>query len=625
MSDMEFMENNQHAAEGTPFHATPAPPSLLPTVLQHLGLQDEVSMPVEHLVQALHAQEWYVRAAAVRRVGKLGPHAPLDLLLIALHDEHVSVRVTAAHALGSVGTRMPVAPLVAALHDDEWQVRETAIFSLGMLGKNAPSEPLLAALQDDDAAVREAAQQMLQHIGMVSNTQSIQKAETQQYDVSAQLPIVKNNTTRNTMGGYMRETDFRAGEYKPVPSSNGSSSHPTRVRRFWTRASVSVAVLFVALNVVGWAAIVQHMRPNSPNISIVGSGPNSAIPGTHLANAPTPTPPFKPTPTLTPSGKVGKTLYTYTCQMDGIHSLAWSPDGSRLGSTCLDATARDARTGLHVFSYEQSSGSVLSIAWSPDGKRIQASSQTVKIWDAKTGTLLVEYQPHSMLSGMVPSTHANPQAQTNLQSGGNFVYSSAWSPDGTYIASSVDGGAYGYEVQVWNTHTGVLAYKLQPNAAPTASDYIESVNWSPDGKYISFTVDGKVEVWSVATKKMATSRSGGNSVWSPDSKLIASIGAQGTIDVWNPITNAVVYTYSGQVGGVFSVAWSPDGKRIASAGSDVQVWDATTGKNVYVYRGHGNAQNTSIISLVWSPDSKYIASGDTNEALGGRVLVWVAA
>ena len=624
MSDMESMENNQHAAKGNPFHVPPAPPSLLPTVLQQLGLQDTSAAPtpVEHIIQALHSQEWHVRAAAVRMVGKLGSQAPLDLLLNALHDEHVSVRVTAVHALSNIGTRIPVASLVAALHDDEWQVREAAIFSLSALGENAPSEPLLAALQDNDSSVREAAQQALEHIWQISRIQDRQKTEMQPIPTQPLTPVFNFNTTKNNgMRGYMQETDFQAGEYKPVPQPQ--RVRPVRGRRFWTRVAISAAVLFVALNGIAWTLIVQHLRPNHPNISIVGSGPNSPVPATHPANAPTPTPPFKPT--STPSGNVGKTLYTYTCSADGIHSLAWSPDGSRLGSTCMDANARDAKTGQHVFSYGQSSGSTLSIAWSLDGKRIEASSQTVKIWDAKTGNLLLEYQPHLMLSSMVPSTHANPQAQLNPQSGGNFVYSSAWSPDGTFIASSVDGNAYGYEVQVWNTHTGVLAYKLQPNIAPTASDYIESVNWSPDGKYISLTVDGKVQVWSVATKKMVSSRSGGNSVWSPNSRLIASIGSDGNVQVWNPTTGATIHTYLGQKGSTFSVAWSPDGKRIASGGSDVQVWDATTGGNVYIYKGHGNSSYTSIISLVWSPDSRYIASGDTNEASGGHVYVWMAA
>lgn len=587
MSNRESMENNQHPLERDSAHAartTPvlAPASLLPTVLQQLGLNGtQLSVAnVERLHDALRHKDWFVRASAVRTLGQLGPLAPLESLLTALSDEHVSVRVTAIHALANFGTRMPVERLTAALYDEEWQVREAAIF---VLGEQAPNESLLAATHDSDTAVRVAAQHILQQGN-------------------------KNTTIKR---GPMRETDFQTNEYRPSSREKLSVRTPRR-STLWRRVGVSAAVVFVILNIVAWTAIVQHLRPS--HSTVVGSGPHGI---------PTQTP-LPPTPTA-----VGdKTLYTYTCQADGIHALAWSPDGTRLGSTCLDATARDATTGKHIFSYGQSSGSMLSLSWSPDGKRIQGSSQTVKIWDAATGRLLVEYQPKSKQAS-IPSTHANPQAQTNAQSGGNMVYDSAWSPDGKLVASSVDGNAYGYEVQVWDSQTGNLAYKLQPTANPTASDYIEQVNWSPNGKYIALTVDGNVQVWDVATRSMVTTYTGGSFAWSPDSKMIVSTEGNGTVQVWTALTGKTIYTYNGHVGqgnaGVSTVAWSPDGKRIASGGIDVQVWDATTGGNVYTYNGHGSDQHTPIISLAWSPDGKYIASGDTNEATGGHVRVWIAA
>jgi len=141
MSNRESMENNQHPLEQNSARAartTPitAPASLLPTVLQKLGLNGTQSsvVNVERLRNALHHRDWFVRAGAVRMLGQLGSLAPLELLLTALIDEHVSVRVTAVHALTNFGPRMPVERLVAALHDEEWQVREAVVFALGELG-----------------------------------------------------------------------------------------------------------------------------------------------------------------------------------------------------------------------------------------------------------------------------------------------------------------------------------------------------------------------------------------------------------------------------------------------------------------------------------------------------------
>jgi WD40 repeat protein len=48
------------------------------------------------------------------------------------------------------------------------------------------------------------------------------------------------------------------------------------------------------------------------------------------------------------------------------------------------------------------------------------------------------------------------------------------------------------------------------------------------------------------------------------------------------------YSYSGHKQTVLSAVWSADGKLIASAGADgtVQIWRTTTGKVLLTYRGH---------------------------------------
>ncbi len=103
-------------------------------------------------------------------------------------------------------------------------------------------------------------------------------------------------------------------------------------------------------------------------------------------------------------------------------------------------------------------------------------------------------------------------------------------------------------------------------------------------------------IWSVA--------------WSPDGKRIASGSWDQTVQVWDALSGKNVFIYHGHAGaqnGVFTVGWSPDGKRIASGGGDktVQVWDAINGENVLTYRGHSNG----IHKIAWSPDGKRIVSG----------------
>jgi eukaryotic-like serine/threonine-protein kinase len=108
--------------------------------------------------------------------------------------------------------------------------------------------------------------------------------------------------------------------------------------------------------------------------------------------------------------------------------------------------------------------------------------------------------------------------------------------------------------------------------------------------------------------------------WSPDRRRIASGGLDRTVQVWDATAGITIFIYRGHTGGVTAIAWSPDGKHIASAGLDktVQVWETTTGHKIAAYEGHSGM----VYAVAWSPDGKYIAStsgGDNN------VHIWDAA
>jgi serine/threonine protein kinase len=157
---------------------------------------------------------------------------------------------------------------------------------------------------------------------------------------------------------------------------------------------------------------------------------------------------------------------------------------------------------------------------------------------------------------------------------------------------------------------GTLLYTYRDHASG-----VNSVAWSPDGKYIvSGSDDSTVQVWDATTGHSDLPYySGGGTIhavaWSPDGKRIASAGDEGKVQVWDATNGKDVYAYSGHVpSAVYAVAWSPDGRRIASGSSDgsIWIWDASTGIPILPYPGHGRHH---VSAVAWSLDGQRIASG----------------
>src|SRR6266487_172520 len=141
------------------------PSSLLPNVLQRLGLTPEQALSelaFDDLAAKLKSDDWKVRAAAVRALGKRDTEVPIELLVSVLDDEDESVRAAAVHVLGKAARRASLDRLVAALHDADWHVRETAVLALGKQEQYIPDDVFMTALHDRDGSVREAAMLALQ-------------------------------------------------------------------------------------------------------------------------------------------------------------------------------------------------------------------------------------------------------------------------------------------------------------------------------------------------------------------------------------------------------------------------------------------------------------------------------
>ena len=204
-----------------------------------------------------------------------------------------------------------------------------------------------------------------------------------------------------------------------------------------------------------------------------------------------------------------------------------------------------------------------------------------------------------------------------LKSHNDVVWSVAFSPDGTRLASA--GGAHvrPAQVEVWDATTGQEQFALKGH-----TNGVYSIALSPDGKWLaSAGEDRTVRVWDAETGRETLTLCGHTGrascvTFSPDGKRLASASDDWTVRVWDTATGVQAVTLKGHTNGVLSVAFSPDGKRLASGANDaaVKLWDATSGQEILTMKGH----TWGVTSVAFSPDGTRLASASWDTT----VRVW---
>ncbi|RDB17342.1 Vegetative incompatibility protein HET-E-1 [Hypsizygus marmoreus] len=143
------------------------------------------------------------------------------------------------------------------------------------------------------------------------------------------------------------------------------------------------------------------------------------------------------------------------------------------------------------------------------------------------------------------------------------------------------------------------------------SESVESVAFSPDGKYIvSGSEDKTIRIWDAKTGNLVLEPLKGHSysvasvAFSPDGKHIVSGSYDCTIRVWDAETgNPILGPLKGHSYSIYSVAFSPDGKHIVSGSAGNPIWKLLT--------DHSNVVN----SVAFSPNGKHIISGSDDKTI----------
>jgi WD40 repeat protein len=238
-----------------------------------------------------------------------------------------------------------------------------------------------------------------------------------------------------------------------------------------------------------------------------------------------------------------------------VGSLKFSPDGKLLAE--IDETQKvsvcDALTGEQtiLFSgYPKGNGIPLPrlIDFSPDGRRLIACTRReygIAAWDVESGRLALRLGPNSKGS---PSRIA-------------------FHPKGKQFAT-----IFGKTIQFRDADTGNILRALPLNG--TLFDFV----FNSDGKQLACAISDRTK----------------------------SLGAGGSVEIWDVESGKVLKTLRGHEGTIYGICFSPCGKWIASASSDktVRIWDTKTGETVRTMKFAATVKR-----VAWGPDSTWMAVG----------------
>lgn len=292
--------------------------------------------------------------------------------------------------------------------------------------------------------------------------------------------------------------------------------------------------------------------------------------------------------------------------------MAFSPDGATLYTSSQDDSviAWDlTRTRGLARRLTRAAGPVLGVAFNPGDPNLLALAQhdgPVTLWDLAKHVRV-----------------GNPLAVT-----GGSANAVAFSPDGrTLAAAQADGTVVLFDV---DTHARVgrpLRPPHGPIPAPHQRRDISGIAFSPDGKLLATAgLDGSMVLWDLARRAPIgppLDPEGGSVTavaFSPDGRTLAwGVLGAGKVLLTRVPDGKVLYGLAtpGPDPGPSALALSLDGKLLAAATFDgkVQLWDPHTGE---VRSPAWIAQDGAVMSMSFSPDGSVLATAESE----GTATLW---
>lgn len=304
----------------------------------------------------------------------------------------------------------------------------------------------------------------------------------------------------------------------------------------------------------------------------------------------------------------GRLVRTFEGNWNFLYSCAWSPDGNIIATGSNEDTINLwETTGSLYRSIAPDSEYVGALDYSPDGKILVSGSGDgkIRLWDREGrhlrtfkaddyGIIDLRISPDSSMivsTGFGSTVCLWDMEGTLLTDFGEFessIDAAGFTPDSTSIAIGLKQEIIFYTLD--GKEIRRIPYQDTIEGLKRPFDYVRSLAFSPDGRYITATADDQfgnglhaVKVFDYEGNLIHDFRGHTNGInrlaFCLNSRYVASGSLDTTVRLWD-VTTGEVKVLQGHHDTIEDLDFSPDGKFLVSTGYDatIRIWNVETGE-----------------------------------------------